>query len=84
MKLTQVFWLANRNFTGRKRRSLLLVLGLAVWFALVFIMWLWLTGCEQSYQHFAGQATWWQIWMPWWLIWKNLAPGLSPPKPRQP
>ena len=57
MKLTQMFWLANRNFTRHKRRSLLLVLGLAVWFALVLIMWLWLTGCEQSYQHFAGQAT---------------------------
>lgn len=57
MKLTQMFWLANRNFTQHKRRSLLLVLGLAVWFALVLIMWLWLTGCEQSYQHFAGQAT---------------------------
>ena len=57
MKLTQMFWLANRNFTQHKRRSLLLVLGLAVWFALMFIMWLWLTGCEQSYQHFAGQAT---------------------------
>lgn len=57
MKLAQMFWLANRNFTQHKRRSLLLVLGLAVWFALVLIMWLWLTGCEQSYQHFAGQAT---------------------------
>lgn len=57
MKLTQMFWLANRNFTRHKRRSLLLVLGLAVWIALVLIMWLWLTGCEQSYQHFAGQAT---------------------------
>lgn len=57
MKLTQMFWLANRNFTQHKRRSLLLALGLAVWFALVLIMWLWLTGCEQSYQNFAGQAT---------------------------
>lgn len=57
MKLTQMFWLANRNFTQHKRRSLLLILGLAVWFALVLIVWLWLTGCEQSYQHFAGQAT---------------------------
>lgn len=57
MKLTQMFWLANRNFTQHKRRSLLLVLGLAVWFALVLTMWLWLTGFEQSYQHFATQAT---------------------------
>ena len=57
MKLTQMFWLANRNFVQHKRRSLLLVLGLAVWFALVLTMWLWLTGFERSYQHFASQAT---------------------------
>lgn len=57
MKLTQMFWLSNRNFVQHKRRSLLLVLGLAVWFALVLTMWLWLTGFEQSYQHFASQAT---------------------------
>ena len=57
MKLTQMFWLANRNFVQHKRRSLLLVLGLAVWFALVLTMWLWLTGFERSYQHFASLAT---------------------------
>ena len=57
MKLTQMFWLASRNFVQHKRRSLLLVLGLAVWFALVLTMWLWLTGFERSYQHFASQAT---------------------------